>query len=556
MNYDLVIIGGGINGCALARLAAVNGFSVALLEKNDFGSGVTSRSTRLIHGGLRYLENGRIGLVKESLNDRQALLREYPGQVKPQAFLIPVYQSDSRRPFYISIGLHIYKWLAGDPELAEFQRLSAQEVSALAPALDTRDLLAGFLYRDCQAVYPERLSLEMALQAEEAGAEIHNHAAVDGFLIESRCVEGVRVTGLDCAPTLRARLVINAAGPWVDKVRPALPESTRKPLVSRLNGTHIVVRPFAGAALSVVYHEARSDRRPFFVIPWRGLSLIGATETPFCCDPDRVIPAEREIAYLLEEANGLFPGARLTRESVLYAYAGSRPLLHGRSGSMNAASRDHSIYDHEKEEGLKGLLTLLGGKLTTAPSFAWEVLTAASKKLGAPHPASREKPSRFKESVRGSLSFTARERSESPTSFNNSPMDHRRLLKKRKQPWARSSMQSSTKKQERSATSCSGARGWRSTRPTTHLGLGGSPRSPHAHGAGPKLTSARWSPSISTSARNFSSDPRRSETYRRNLNPNSCNRAAITLDACHENSGSSRQLFRYFDGVSGASPMV
>lgn len=386
MTYDLVIIGGGINGCALARLAAVNGFSVALLEKNDFGSGVTSRSTRLIHGGLRYLESGRIGLVKESLNDRQALLREYPGQVKPQAFLIPVYQSDSRRPFYISIGLHIYKWLAGDLELGEFQRLSAREVSALAPALDTKDLLAGFLYRDCQAVYPERLSLEMALQAEEAGAEIHNHAAVEGFLIESRRVEGVRVRGLDGRPTLRARLVINAAGPWVDKVRPALPESARKPLVARLNGTHIVVRPFAGAASSAVYHEARSDRRPFFVIPWRGLLLIGATETPFHGDPDRVTPAEHEIAYLLEEANGLFPGAHLTRKSVLYAYAGSRPLLHGRGGSMNAASRDHSIYDHEKEEGLKGLLTLLGGKLTTAPSFAREVLTAASKKLGAPPP--------------------------------------------------------------------------------------------------------------------------------------------------------------------------
>ena len=386
MNYDLVIIGGGINGCALARLAAVNGFSVALLEKNDFGSGVTSRSTRLIHGGLRYLESGRIGLVKESLNARRALLREYPGQVKLQAFLIPIYKSDSRRPFYISIGLHIYKWLAGDPEFGDFQRLSAQEISALAPALDTRDLLAGFLYRDCQAVYPERLSLEMALQAEEAGAEIHNHARVDGFLIESRRVEGVRVAGLDRGPTLRARLVINATGPWVDKVRPALPDSTRKPLVTRLNGAHIVVRPFAGASSSAVYHEARSDRRPFFVIPWRGLSLIGTTETPFNGDPDRVTPAEREIAYLLEEANGLFPGAHLTRESVLYAYAGSRPLLHGRGGSMNSASRDHSIYDHEKEEGLKGLLTLLGGKLTTAPSFAREVLTLASKKLGAPPP--------------------------------------------------------------------------------------------------------------------------------------------------------------------------
>ena len=390
MKYDLVIIGGGINGCALARLASVNGFSVALLEKNDFGSGVTSRSTRLIHGGLRYLESGRIGLVRESLRDRSALLRNYPGLVKIRPFLIPVYKSDARRPFYISIGLHIYKWLACDPKLGSFQRLSAREVSSLAPALDTRDLLAGFLYHDCQAIYPERLSLEMALQAEDAGAAICNHTTVDGFLVGTNRVEGVRARGPDGERTLRARLVINAAGPWLDSVRALIPGQSRKPLVTRLNGAHIVIRPFAGAPSAAVYHEARCDGRPFFVIPWRGLSLIGTTETPFEGDPDRVTPSEREVLYLLDEANGLFPDAQLTRESVLYAYAGSRSLLHMRGGSMNKASRDHSIYDHEKEEGLQGLLTLVGGKLTTAPSFAREALNIASLKLGAPPPRDSE----------------------------------------------------------------------------------------------------------------------------------------------------------------------
>ena len=390
MKYDLVIIGGGINGCALARLAAANGFSAALLEKNDFGCGVTSRSTRLIHGGLRYLESARIGLVRESLRERRALLRNYPGQVKIQPFLIPVYKPDTRRPFYISAGLHLYQWLGGGGELGEFKRLSAREVSSLAPALDTRDLLAGFLYHDCQAVYPERLSLEMALQAEEAGAAIHNHTKVDGFLVGANRVEGVRATGPAGELTLRARLVINAAGPWIDSLRALLPGGTQKPLVTRLNGAHIVTRLFPGAPSAAVYHEARSDGRPFLVIPWRGLCLIGTTETPFEGDPDRVAPTEREILYLLDEANGLFRGAHLTRESVLYAYAGSRPLLRVRKGSMNKASRDHSIYDHQAEEGLQGLLTLAGGKLTTAPAFAREALKIAALKLGASPPRDLE----------------------------------------------------------------------------------------------------------------------------------------------------------------------
>ena len=386
MKYDLIIIGGGINGCALARLASANGLSVALLEKNDFGSGVTSRSTRLIHGGLRYLESGRIGLVRESLRDRRALLRNFPGQVKIQPFLIPVYKSDRRRPFYISIGLHLYQWLAGDAELGGFKRLANDEINALAPGLDTRDLSAAFLYHDCQATYPERLSLEMALQAEDAGAAIHNHTKVDGFLICTSGVEGVRARGPEGERTLRSRLVINAAGPWIDSLLALIPGGPGKRLVTRLNGAHIVIRPFTGAPAAAVYHEARSDGRPFFVIPWRGLTLIGTTETTFEGDPDRVTPTEREIRYLLDETNGLFPGAQLSRESILYAYAGSRPLLHVHGESMNRASRDHSIYDHEKEEGLKGLLTLVGGKLTTAPSFAREALKIAGTKFGAAPP--------------------------------------------------------------------------------------------------------------------------------------------------------------------------
>ena len=264
---DIVIVGGGINGCALARLAALSGFRVTLVEKNDFGCGVTSRSTRLIHGGLRYLESFRFRLVRESLRDRTILLREFPGQIVPQPFLIPVYGSDSRPPWHIAAGLEIYGFLAGGAVLPKHRRLRAEEVRRVEPGLAAGDLRGGFVYYDCQAVYPERLSLEMALQAEEAGATVRNHTAVTGFLVEDSRVLGVRVDGPDGEEEIRARLVVNAAGAWADRVRRLLPGARREPLLTLLNGAHILLAPFPGAPRHAVYREARADGRPFFIVP-------------------------------------------------------------------------------------------------------------------------------------------------------------------------------------------------------------------------------------------------------------------------------------------------
>ena len=390
--YDIIIIGGGINGCALARRAAFAGFSVALVEKNDFGSGVTSRATRLIHGGLRYLESFQVGLVRESLRDRRLWIDEFPGQATPLRFVIPVYGSDRRAPWYIRTGLAMYGMLARDPRLSEHRAFSAADATGFEPALDGEDLRAAFLYWDGQSTWPERVSLEMALQAEEAGATIRNHFPVEELLRTGNRIAGVR----SGSEELQGRLVINAAGAWIDNVR-ALLGGERRPLLTRLNGAHIVVRPFEGAPRSAVYHEARSDGRPFFSVPWNDLLLIGTTETPYDGDPERVLPLESEIEYLLKEANLLFPRASLTIDDIAYAYAGSRPLVHADGSNLNAASRDHQIHDHAASDGLEGMLTLVGGKLTTAPSFAAEVLAAAAKKLGkAPGPvASKAAPDGF-----------------------------------------------------------------------------------------------------------------------------------------------------------------
>src|SRR4029077_16537460 len=173
-------------------------------------------------------------------------------------------------------------------------------------------------------------------------------------------VTGVRV---EDGAEYRARLVVNAAGAWADEVR-RLRGASAQPLLSLVNGTHIVTGVFAGAPERAIYHEARADRRPFFVVPWRDLWLIGTTEAPHTGDPDDIAPQPAEVEYLVRETNLLFPEARLTTGAVLYAYAGSRPLLRATNSNAQSMTREHGIYDHEKEEGVRGLVTLLGGKLT------------------------------------------------------------------------------------------------------------------------------------------------------------------------------------------------
>ncbi len=384
--FDLIVIGAGINGAGVARDAAMRGLKVLLLDKGDVGSGTTSYSTRLIHGGLRYLEYGEVGLVRESLKERARLLRIAPHLVKPVRMLIPIYRESRRSAWTIRAGLMIYDLLSADRSLGHHRFLSRHKTLELVPNLDPRGLRGAGVYHDAQAEYPERLCLENALSAAWHGATVLTYARVDGFLVEGHAVRGVRFTDLlgGTVHTARAPVVVNAAGPWVDEVLGALGWPVGR-LLGGTKGSHLVVDPFRGGPRDALYFEAAEDGRPVFVVPWAGRYLIGTTDIRFQGSPDWVEADDGEIEYLIRAVNRVLPGADLTRDAVIYSYSGVRPLPYQEAGPEAAISRRHVILDHGAEA--EGLISVIGGKLTTYRYLSEKVVDLVFRKLGRRPPA-------------------------------------------------------------------------------------------------------------------------------------------------------------------------
>lgn len=389
-HFDLIVIGAGINGVGIAREAALSGMKVLLIEKEDLGSGTTATSSRLIHGGLRYLEYFEFPLVRESLRERERLLSAAPHLVTPLPLTLPIYKGHSRGPLMIRLGMIAYDVLSYDKSLPRHRMFSRDEALKQEPGLDPNNLKAGARYYDAQASYPERLVVENVLDAVANGAQVLTHTTVEGFELEAGVVKGVTFVdnltgerGAACAP-----LTINVSGPWVDDV---LAEMTGVPAPRRMvggtKGSHIVVDPFPGAPKDALYIEARQDGRPYFIIPWAGLYLIGTTDIRFDGDPNRVVASEEEITYLLTETNLAIPGAKLDRDDVLYTFSGLRPLPYQEKGKEGSITRKHIIKDHAPQ--IEGLLSIIGGKLTTYRSLAEETVDAAYKKLNRNAPKSK-----------------------------------------------------------------------------------------------------------------------------------------------------------------------
>ncbi len=380
--YDVVILGGGMAGAGAARELALRGLSVALLDKGDFASGTTSRSSKLVHGGLRYLELFDFGLVRESLRERERLRRLAPHLVRPLPFLVPIYRRGSRSLVKVRIGLALYDWLTPGRDRERYRVLRPVDALSLEPAMQAQDLKGAGYYFDDLLVYPERLCLENVLSACRHGARAFNYADVEEILRRDDRVAGVRVRDLLTGglATLRARVVVNATGPWVDLLRERAGVAERGAhIVRRTKGIHCLLPRLSEHA---VYHSTRDDRM-IFVIPWREFSLVGTTDTDFEGDLDRLHATREEVTYLLDEVRKAVPDPRVSLDRVVYTYAGVRPLAHEEGGRASDVSRAHRVV----AEAGASFLSITGTKLTCYRSLAEELGDQVMDALGRRAPS-------------------------------------------------------------------------------------------------------------------------------------------------------------------------
>jgi glycerol-3-phosphate dehydrogenase len=376
--FDLLVVGGGITGCGIARDAALRGLSVALVEKNDFASGTSSRSSRLVHGGLRYLEHGHLHLVFESSAERRLLLRLAPHLVRPLEFTWPVYAGARLPRWKLGAGLMLYDALALFRNVGRHRRLGRDAVLEREPMLASAGLRGGASYFDA-ATNDARLTLANAIGAAEAGAVIANHAAVESLRVERGRVTGARVRDTIAGDVVdvTARAVVNATGPWSDDLR-ALDEPAG-PSVRGSKGVHIAVpRDRLGNRNALTLLSPR-DGRVMFALPAGEHAIIDTTDTFTGESPEEVRAANEDVRYLLDSTNAFFPRAQLSERDVVASWAGIRPLVRTGGDTPGAASREHAI-----ATGAHGLISITGGKLTTYRLMAAQVVDVAVKQLGGP----------------------------------------------------------------------------------------------------------------------------------------------------------------------------
>jgi glycerol-3-phosphate dehydrogenase len=402
-SFDLIVIGAGVNGAGIARDAAMRGLKTLLLDKGDVASGTTMWSTRLIHGGLRYLEYFEVALVRESLREREILLHLAPHLVRPLPFFIPIYERDKWGPSLVykygsavvegqgvnlvRAGLLAYDLLSFDKSLENHRMFDREGALEYMPGINPENLKGAARYYDAQVEFPERLTVENAVSAREHGAVVLPYARVDRFVRRGNDIQGVEFTDVlgGGRHTARAPVVVNVAGPWVDEVLEGLERPSPR-MIGGTKGSHLVVEAFPGAPSEAIYVRA-SDGRPYFIVPWNGMYLIGTTDIRYDEDLDVVVASDEEIDYLIEETNRVIPASNLSRESVLYTYAGVRPLPYQEERATGSITRSHIIHDYEPE--LHGLISIVGGKITTYRNLAEETVDAVYGKLGLQDPGCR-----------------------------------------------------------------------------------------------------------------------------------------------------------------------
>lgn len=381
--FDLIVVGGGINGAAIANLAAAGGASVALLEKNDFASGTSSKSTKLLHGGIRYLENFEFDLVHESLKERFIQWQAVPYLVKPLSFVVPVYKSDKRPLWMMRLGVWLYDFLSGKYRIGHHRFLSIAEVRSVAPGINLDGLVGGVEYFDAQ-MDDARICLENVLMADMNGAAAANYIEVEDFIKDkNQRAIGVRARDVLSGATMEifASQIMVTAGPWSDElIQKDVPHSVKR--LRPTKGVHIVYRGEISASAFLL--QSRQDKRIFFVIPFKGNSLIGTTDTDYDQSPDDVQVTEADIQYLLQEAGRVFPNISFDASKVITTFAGLRPLVADK-GDPSRISRKHAI-----ESNASGIFFVMGGKYTTYRAIAEEAILKAMPQLASKMPYGRQ----------------------------------------------------------------------------------------------------------------------------------------------------------------------
>ena len=380
-SYDLVIVGGGIHGAGVAQAASAKGLSVMVLEQTGIASGTSSRSSKLIHGGLRYLESGEFSLVRECLQERALLLKLAPHLVELKHFYIPVYRNTTRRPWLLSIGLSLYALQGGLQPATRFRRVPQKHWNKL-DGLETAELEAVFQYNDAQTD-DAALTRAVMHSAQQMGAQVKIPAVFTG----ARLGEPDKYTNIieycynGKTEICTAKIIVNAGGPWVQQILSLISPSPSKLKIDLVQGTHIVV---PGMLTKGIYYVEAHDKRAVFIMPWQGNTLVGTTESPYQGDPADVKPLSHEEAYLMKTLLRYFPKYN-SEQKILSSTAGLRVLPSSESQNLSGAdsinSRSRETILHTGKQDNLSLLTIYGGKVTTYRLTAERVMARVSKIL-------------------------------------------------------------------------------------------------------------------------------------------------------------------------------
>jgi glycerol-3-phosphate dehydrogenase len=387
--YDIIVVGGGITGSAVAYEAASRGLSVALVEKGDFGAATSAATSKMIHGGLRYLANFEFGIVRESLKERRILENIAPNFVYPIPFIVPLYNHSKANKWIMEPGMIIYDVLSYDKgftwdrtkRIPMHRFLSGRKVLELEPVVKADNLTGGIVFYDCASIIPERLTLAFVKSAVKYGADVSNYSKVEDFIKESGKVTGVTVRDLLNKKTieLRGKMTVNCGGPWADLILDIAQGKPGSQQIRRSEGIHIITRSLTS---KYVVGALTPGGRHCNILPWRGYSLIGTTDQEYIGAPDDYKVTRERIEDFVAEVNGSFANPNLIKYSdIMYAYGGLRPLVEDETKDVYKTSRKYEIYDNAKD-GLEGLITVEGGKYTTSRNLAENVLRTVMEKSG------------------------------------------------------------------------------------------------------------------------------------------------------------------------------